>query len=52
MNFVVSIWWEEAADKKRKCTALQSDSPGPNPAPTEICDETRAEVKRDKDKNT
>lgn len=52
MNFVVSIWREEAADKKTKCTALKSDSQRPNPAPAGICDKTPPEVKRDKDKDT
>ena len=52
MNFVVSMQWEEAADKNQKCTALKSDSQVPNPAPTEICDRTQAGVKKDKDKDT
>lgn len=51
MNFVMSIWREEAADKKPKCTALESDSQDLNPAPPGICDKTLPEVKRDKDKD-
>lgn len=46
MNFVVSIWREEAADKKTKCTALESDSQGPDPAPPGICDKTLPKVKK------
>lgn len=37
---------------KKKCTALKSDSQGPNPVPIEIHDKTLAELKRDKGKDT